>query len=116
MRGKRRGIISGSIRRLPNAIVRRRVDWTQHELRLECCVFGAARSAASGDLATPNENVELAKGCVLRGVGKPGHTDGALRRLQEAARWGAMLFDRAFQLFDALEHTFGCQRIQERCH
>src|SRR5437762_583982 len=87
----------------------------QHELRDECCLPRAAGSAAPRNLAAPDENVELAKRRLL-GVGKPRDTNGACRGLEETASRCAMLLDRAFQLLDALQHTFGGKLIEERCH
>jgi len=43
----------------------------QDQLRYERCVFGAARGASSRNFAAPDENMKLAKSCVLGGVSKP---------------------------------------------
>jgi len=113
VRGKGSGVISSAVFRQPNAIVSNWLDWTQHHLRNECCVFWAARNASSRNFTTPDENMELTKSSVLGGAGKPRDADSAGGGLKDATRRRAMLFDRPFQLFDALEHTFGCQRVQE---
>src|SRR6266550_255956 len=94
VRRKRGGVISDAICRLPNAIISGRLNRTQDKLRYECRVFGAARSAASCNFATPDENMELAKSGVLGGFGKPGHADSTRRGLQEATCRRANLFDR----------------------
>ena len=110
--GQRCGVISSAVSRLPQAVVRGRLDRTQNEIGDHCCSLWRPSIASSRDFAAPDQDVELPEDRLLGRVGEPGDADGAVRRLEHAPGRRTMLLHRTLNFPNSLQHTFGRQLIE----
>src|SRR5262249_47462967 len=92
--GERRGTVPATVTRLPNALVRGRLDGVQDELREERRILRAPRRTSSRHLAAPHEDVEFSVFRELARVWKPRDAHRAVCGLKDAAVRGSNLLDR----------------------